>query len=155
MLFGAIRLLEYILLIKEHIAWVSKWFVLKKYIVNIFLVRNRSRNLLLYYVFTPMLTWCNRRMAWFVDTICYVCKITWQKISNLMILDNFGIDYSRMLLFVFGFLVYWKIEPNSRALSRLRQHLVYALITKRSRQSCQKSKMWRQRTQFFRLYYNK
>ena len=31
-----------------------------------------------------------------------------------MILDNFGIDYSRMLLFVFGFLVYWKIEPNSR-----------------------------------------
>ena len=31
-----------------------------------------------------------------------------------MILDNSGIDYSRMLLFVFGFLVYWKIEPNSR-----------------------------------------
>ena len=36
-----------------------------------------------------------------------------------MILDNSGIDYSRMLLFVFGFLVYWKIEPNSRAFSRL------------------------------------
>ena len=32
-----------------------------------------------------------------------------------MILDNSGIDYSRMLLFVFGFLVQWKIEPNSRA----------------------------------------
>ena len=32
-----------------------------------------------------------------------------------MILDNSGIDYSRILLFVFGFLVYWKIEPNSRA----------------------------------------
>ena len=32
-----------------------------------------------------------------------------------MILDNSGIDYSRMLLFVLGFLVYWKIEPNSRA----------------------------------------
>ena len=31
-----------------------------------------------------------------------------------MILDNSGIDYSRMLLFVFGFLVYWKIEQNSR-----------------------------------------
>ena len=29
-----------------------------------------------------------------------------------MILDNSVIDYSRMLLFVFGFLVYWKIEPN-------------------------------------------
>ena len=38
-----------------------------------------------------------------------------KKISNLMIIDNSGIDYSRMLLFVFGFLVYWKIEPNSRA----------------------------------------
>ena len=35
------------------------------------------------------------------------------KKSNLMILDDYGID---MLLFVFGFLVYWKIEPNSRAL---------------------------------------
>ena len=32
---------------------------------------------------------------------------------NLMILDNSGIDYSRMLLFVLGFLVYFKIEPNS------------------------------------------
>ena len=31
-----------------------------------------------------------------------------------MILDNSGIDYSRMLLFV-GFLIYWKIEPNSHA----------------------------------------
>ena len=29
-----------------------------------------------------------------------------------MILDNSGIDYSP---FVLGFLVYWKIEPNSRA----------------------------------------
>ena len=37
------------------------------------------------------------------------------KISNLMILDNSGIDYSRILLFVFGLLAYWKIEPNSRA----------------------------------------
>ena len=32
-----------------------------------------------------------------------------------MILDNSGIDYSRMLLFVLGFLVYFKIKPNSRA----------------------------------------
>ena len=30
-----------------------------------------------------------------------------------MILDNAGIDCSLMLLFVFGSLVYWKIEPNS------------------------------------------
>ena len=32
-----------------------------------------------------------------------------------MIVDNYCLDYSRMLLFVLGFLVYWKIEPNSRA----------------------------------------
>ena len=32
------------------------------------------------------------------------------KKSNLMILDNSGIHYSRILLFVLGFLVYWKIE---------------------------------------------
>ena len=57
-----------------------------------------------------------------------------------MILDNSGIDYSRMLLFVFVFLVCWKIAPNSRAFSRLGQHLAYDLITKLSRQSCQKTK---------------
>ena len=44
-----------------------------------------------------------------------------------MILYNSGIDYSRMLLFVLGFLVYWKIEPNSDAFSRIRQHVVYDL----------------------------
>ena len=124
MLFGAIRLLEYILLIMEQIAWVSRWFVLKKYIIKMLFFRNRSRNLLLYYVCTASLTWRNRWLASFVDTI-YVWKIIWQKIRNLMILDNSGVDYSRMLLFVFGFRVYWKIEPNSRAFSRLRQHLLY------------------------------
>ena len=108
--------MEYILLIMEQIAWVSRWFVLKKYLVKKFLFRNRSRNLLLYYVHTTMLIWCNRWTVSFVDTICYVSKRIWRKISNLMILDNnSGIDYSRMLLFVFGFLVYWKMEPNSRA----------------------------------------
>ena len=34
-----------------------------------------------------------------------------------MIFDNSGIDYSLMLLFVLGFLVYSKIEPNSHAFS--------------------------------------
>ena len=72
-----------------------------------------------------------------------------------MIVDNSGIDYSRMLSFVFGFLVDWKIEPNSLAFSRLRQPLVYDLITKWSRERCQKNKMWRQRQQFLRFYYNK
>ena len=36
------------------------------------------------------------------------------KKSNLMILDNSAIDYSLMLLFMLGFLVYWKIKQNSR-----------------------------------------
>ena len=29
-----------------------------------------------------------------------------------MIIDNSGIHYSRMLLFLFGFLLYWKIEQR-------------------------------------------
>ena len=36
-----------------------------------------------------------------------------------MILDNSGIDYLRMVLFLFGFLVNWKIEPNSCELNSL------------------------------------
>ena len=55
-----------------------------------------------------------------------------------MILVNSAIDYAGILLFVFDFLVYWKIVPNSRAFSCLRQHLAYDMITKQSRQSCQK-----------------
>ena len=60
------------------------------------------------------------------------------KNSNLMILDNSGIDYVRMLLFVFGFLSYWNISPNSRAFSRPRQQLLYYVMTKRPRQCGQK-----------------
>ena len=57
-----------------------------------------------------------------------------------MILDNSGIDYSRALLFVLGFLVYCKIEPNSYsyAFSRIRQHMVYDLISKWSHLNCEK-----------------
>ena len=58
-----------------------------------------------------------------------------------MILDNLGIDCAGMLLSVFNFLVYWKIEPNSCAFSCLRQHLVYDMLTKWLRQSCHKNKM--------------
>ena len=102
------------LLIMEQIAWVSRWFVLKKYIVKMFLFRH-SQKLLLYNVCTTMWTWHNRWMESFADTICYVSKTIWQKNINLMILDNSGIDYSWMLLFALGFLVDWKIEPNFRA----------------------------------------
>ena len=89
-LFGAISLLEYILLIKEQIARVSRWFLLKKYIVKMFLFSNRSRNLfftaftasrnlLLYCVCATLLTWCNRWIVSFVDTICNVWKIITKK----------------------------------------------------------------------------
>ena len=46
-----------------------------------------------------------------------------------MILDNSGIDYSRMLLFVLGFLVYWKIEPNSPASGNSWFRLDYKPVT--------------------------
>ena len=52
-----------------------------------------------------------------------------------MILDNSGIYYSLMLLFVLGFLVYWKIE---KILEPSATPVVYDIITKLSRQSCQK-----------------
>ena len=71
-----------------------------------------------------------------VYLLCFENNMT--KKSNLMIFDNSGIDYSGMLLFVFGFLVYSKIEQNSLAFSRLWHNTVYDLITKRSRQSCKK-----------------
>ena len=55
-------------------------------------------------------------MVSFVDTMsCFENNIT----KNLMILDNSSIDYSPMLLFVLGFLVYWKIEQNSYASGKI------------------------------------
>ena len=43
LLFGAIRLLEYILLIIEQIAWVSRWFVLKNtYCQNVFVTESHG-----------------------------------------------------------------------------------------------------------------
>ena len=63
-----------------------------------------------------------------VDTFLYVWIIPWQKNSNLMILDNSGIDYAQMLLFVFGFPLYWKIGPNSCAFSSLSQNMRHVLL---------------------------
>ena len=43
LLFGAIRLLEYILLIMEQIVWVSRWFVLKTiYCENVFVTESHG-----------------------------------------------------------------------------------------------------------------
>ena len=169
MLFGAIRLLEYILLIMEQIAWVSRWFVLKKNISSKCFCYGISQSLLICNVccFVPSavarqdcmgttsdlihvdtIQSMNGIVCWY-NLLCFKNNMT--KKSNLMILDNSGIDYSRMLLFVLGFLVYWKIEPNSHAFSRTRQHVVYDLISKRSHLNCQK-KMWRHRQQFLRFY---
>ena len=71
------------------------------------------------YHFTTFLqlSWHDAIDEWYRLLIQFVTflKEYYKKISNLIILDNSGIDYSRMLLFVFCFLVYWKIEPNSRA----------------------------------------
>ena len=114
MLIGAIRLLEYILLIMEQIAWVSRWFVLKKiYCQNVFvpsltefITLQRSYN------YVDMIQSMNGIVCWY-NLLCFENNMP--KKRNLMILHNFAIDDSRMLLFVLGFPVYWKIEPNSRA----------------------------------------
>ena len=55
-----------------------------------------------------------------------------------MTFDNFGIDYFTNVIIRVWFSRLLGIEPNSRAFSRLRQHLAYNLITKWSCQSCQK-----------------
>ena len=92
----------------------------------------------------------------YVDMIqsmnCIVCcynllclKNNMTKKSNLMILDNSGRDYSRMLLFVFVFMVYCKIEPNSRT-SGNTSFTTWL-------QSCH-VKMWHHRTQFGISYRN-
>ena len=99
--------------------------------------------------YVDMIQSMNGIVCWY-NLLCFEINMT--KKSNLMILDNSGIDYSRMLLFVLGFLVYCKIEPNSHAFSRIRQHVVYDLISKRSHQNCQKNKI---RQQFLMFYYNK
>ena len=90
----------------------------------------------------------NGIICWY-NLLCFENNMT--KKSNLMVLDNSGIDYSRMLLFVLGFLVYWKIEPNSHAFSRIRQHVVYDLISKRSHLNCQKKQNVTSQTTIFKV----
>ena len=87
--------------------------------------------------YVDMIQSMNGIVYWY-NLLCFENNRT--KKSNLMILDNSGIDYSQMLLFVFSFLVYWKIKQNSHAFSRIRQHVVYDLISKRSHLNCKKTK---------------
>ena len=103
-----------------------------------------------------MLTRYNRWMVLFVDTICYVPKIIWQIKNNLNTWLFWYWLFTSVIIraAVLGFLVYWKIDPNSHAFSRIRQHVVYDLISRGSHLNCQK-KIWRHRQQFLRFYYNK
>ena len=65
-----------------------------------------------------------------------------------MILDNSGMHYAPMLLFVFGFLVYWKISPNSRASG----NNWLTMWLQSGHVNVVKKTMWRQRKQFLRFY---
>ena len=145
---GVIRLLNYILLINEQISWVSNLWVLKNYFVKCFGATNfhigiinifkEFITLLRLNNFVDMMQSMNAIVCWY--NFCLENSMT-KKNCNIMILDNSGIDYTWMLLIVFGFLVYLKISPNSGEFPRLWQHLtalVYYVITKRSRQCCQK-----------------
>ena len=68
-------------------------------------------------------------MVSFVDTIYYVSKNIWQKKSNLMILDNSGIDHSWMLLFVLGFLFTGKLNQILAPLATPGLRLDYKPVT--------------------------
>ena len=56
--------------------------------------------------YVDMIQSMNGIVCWY-NLLCFENYMT--KKNNLMKLDNSGIDYSRMLLLVLGFLVYWKI----------------------------------------------
>ena len=149
--FGGTRLLEYILLIMEQIAWASRWFILKKiYCQNVF-VSSLTEFITLQrlYNYVDMVQSMNGIVCWY-NLLCFKNNMT--KKSNLMILDNSGIDYSRTLLFA---LVFFCLLENLTKFLCLWQHLVYDLITNWSHQSCQKNKMWHQRQQFLRFDYDK
>ena len=96
---------------------------------------------IIYYVSTTLFTRCNQWKVSLVDKICHVWRILWPTKSNLMILDNSGIDYEQMLIFVFGFLVYWKIARNSRSFSRLQQYLkaVTSMLSKKQNVTSEKT----------------
>ena len=150
LLFGAIRLLEYILLIVEQIAWVSRWFVLKKiYCQNVFVpLLTEFITLQRLHNYVDMIQSMNGIVCWY-NLLCFENNMT--KKSNLMILDNSGRLFTNVIIRAW----FSCLLENWTKLSRLWQHLVYDLITNRSRQTCQKNKMWRQRQQFLRFYNNK
>ena len=148
MLFGAIRLLEYILLIMEQIAWVSRSFIQKKiYCPFFFASLTELITVQRLHNYVDRIQSMNGIVCWY-NLLCFENNM---KKRDLMILDDSGIDYSRMLLFVLGFLVYLKIEPNSRA-SGNTWFATWLQTGHVNCQSCQKNKMWRQIQEFLRFY---
>ena len=111
----------------EQIAWVSRWFVLKKIYCQYVFVLSLTESITLQrlYNYVDMIQSMNGIVCWY-NLLCFENNMT--KKCNL-ILDNSGIDYSRMLLFVFGFLVHWKIELNSRASGNTGLRLDYKPVT--------------------------
>ena len=87
----------------EQIAWVLRWFVLQKNILSKCFVPSLTEFITLQrlYNYVDMIQSMNGIVCWY--NLCFENNITK---SNLMILNNSGIDYSWMLLFVLGFLVY-------------------------------------------------
>ena len=108
----------------------------KKDIVKMFLFHH-SRSLLLYNVCTTYVDTIQSMngIVCSYNLLCFENNMT--KKSNLMILDKSGIYYSRMLLFVLDFLVYWKIDQilkHSRASGNT------CFTTKWSHLNCQNTK---------------
>ena len=93
--------------------------------------RNNKHCYVIYYFTTFVrLCWYDAIDKWYHLLLQFVVfgEFYATKNSHLMIIDNSGIDYLRMWIFVFVFLINWKISPNSWVFSRLRQHLVYYML---------------------------
>ena len=82
----------------------------KIYCQNVFVQSSFTEfiTLLRLYNYVDMMQSMNGIVCWY-NLLCLENNMT-KKISNLMILDNSGIEYSRMLLFVFVFLFTGKLN---------------------------------------------
>ena len=128
LLFGAIRLLEYILLIMEQIVWVSRWFVLKKiYCQNVFVPSlTEFITFQLLYNYVDMIQSMHGIVCWY-NLLCFENNMT--KKINLMIIDNSGIDYSRMLFSCLVFLFTGKLNQILAPLATHGLRLDYKSVT--------------------------
>ena len=134
MLLGAIRLLNVNKITNKSFAMVC---AKKQFCKNVLVPKPSNRNnkyCYQIYQFTTFVQLCCHDS---IDGLyCLLIQFSMfgefydNKNSNLMIPDNSGIDYARMLLLVLVFLFTGKL-CQIFYFSRLRQHLVYSVITKR------------------------